>query len=105
MIHPWYLLTLNEGDMITVDHCARKHHLFHYMIFLTLFLKQKESTVKKHNYTSWKGETKTNSEVNNEERIYEERLVKACTMGQLKVIQEYLERKRYMHKADSTMSQ
>ncbi|KYM77876.1 Ankyrin repeat, SAM and basic leucine zipper domain-containing protein 1 [Atta colombica] len=61
-------------------------------------LEKKESTVKKHNYTSWKGETKTNSEVNNEERIYEERLVKACMMGQLKVIQEYLEQEHDVNK-------
>ncbi|KAG5307897.1 ASZ1 protein, partial [Acromyrmex insinuator] len=65
-------------------------------------LEEKESTVKKYNYTSWKGETKEetkiNSEINNEERIYEDRLIKACTMGQLNVIQEYLEQEYDVNK-------
>jgi len=36
-------------------------------------------------------------EVYDEKHAYEDRLVKACTMGRLEVIQEYLERKhRYI---------
>ncbi|KYQ50481.1 Ankyrin repeat, SAM and basic leucine zipper domain-containing protein 1 [Trachymyrmex zeteki] len=73
-----------------------------YGVFLTSFLKQKESTVKKYNYTSWKEETKEetkiNSGVNDEERTYEDRLVKACTMGQLEVIQEYIEQEHDVNK-------
>lgn len=32
---------------------------------------------------------------NDEERAYEDRLVKACTQGDLEVIQEYFQRKCY----------
>ncbi|KYN03899.1 PREDICTED: ankyrin repeat, SAM and basic leucine zipper domain-containing protein 1 [Cyphomyrmex costatus] len=58
-------------------------------------LEEKKSTVEKYNYTSWKEKTET---VNFVDRTYEDCLMKACMMGQLKTIQEYLEQKHDVDK-------
>ncbi|XP_011869003.1 PREDICTED: ankyrin repeat, SAM and basic leucine zipper domain-containing protein 1 [Vollenhovia emeryi] len=55
---------------------------------------ERKPAVKKTNYTSWKDSRKDEAktvEVHDEKSIVEDSLVKACTMGELKVIEEYLE--------------
>lgn len=59
-------------------------------------LEEKKHAVEESNYIPRKDSTKEetriiDSEIYDEERTFEDHLVKACTMGHLKVIQEYLE--------------